>query len=302
MATVTPRDRRVTRSAALATADHGLVPSRRARLPQGLTVLERPPQSGWGRADGPVVVLVHGSLDHARSFARVVRRLPELGVVAYDRRGYRGSRSAAPAGSIRSHVDDLLAVAAAYGDVPGVASPSSRVVAVGHSLGGSIVIGAAIETPKRFGAIGAYEPPLPWFGFARPGARPIAPDADPAAAVERFFSQMGTGTAWARMGARHRSDREAYGPALLTDLRSLSGPAPFDIAALRVRGVVAAGGPASTPHHRAGADWLATRVAGMRRMELADAAHGAHLTHPDAFAGLVRGVVSLVRRAEADVR
>jgi len=32
--------------------------------------------------DGPVVVLVHGSLDRAASFGRVIRRLPDWGLVA----------------------------------------------------------------------------------------------------------------------------------------------------------------------------------------------------------------------------
>ena len=41
------------------------------------------------------VVFVHGSLDRGESFRRVMRRLPELTTVTYDRRGYQGSRAAA---------------------------------------------------------------------------------------------------------------------------------------------------------------------------------------------------------------
>jgi pimeloyl-ACP methyl ester carboxylesterase len=58
--------------------------------PAGLHILERA-----GSVPGaPAVVLVHGSLDRAESFRRVMRRLPELHIVAYDRRGYQGSRQA----------------------------------------------------------------------------------------------------------------------------------------------------------------------------------------------------------------
>ena len=59
-------------------------------FPAGLHVIERPAAS----AGAPTVVLVHGSLDRAESFRRVMRRLPEFGIVAYDRRGYQGSRGA----------------------------------------------------------------------------------------------------------------------------------------------------------------------------------------------------------------
>lgn len=280
-----------------AAGDPVFVPAGRRGFPDRLAVLEHPPLGGWDRTAGGVVVLVHGSLDHAGSFRRVARRLPELGIVAYDRRGYRGSRAAPAASSLQTHVDDLLAVAAAYADV---AASAGGVFAVGHSIGGSIVLGAAIRTPGRFGAVGAYEPSLTWYGFSRPGTRPIAPDAEVDAEVERFFSRMVGKDAWARLGARHRAVCQADGPALLADLRSLSGPAIFDIAALRVPGVVATGGPASMLHHREGADWLAARVPGVRRSEIADAAHGAHLTHPDAFAALVREVVSLGDAVVAD--
>lgn len=292
-----------------ATGDQGLVPATRGGVPDGLAVLERPPPGGWAGGTGLTVVLVHGSLDHAGSFRRVARRLPELGVVVYDRRGYRSSRAARPAESLRTHVDDLIAVAAAYGGDPLEPGAPERprqaaggVCAVGHSIGGSIVLGAAIEAPERFAAVGAYEPSLPWFGYRRGGTRPLAPDADPGDEVERFFRRMVGDGAWERLGAHQRADRRADGPALLTDLRSLTGAPPFDLASLRVRAVVAAGGPESSEHHREGADWFAAHVPGVRRTELPDAAHGAHLTHPDAFAGLVRDVVALGRSDQADPR
>ena len=39
------------------------------------------------------VVFVHGSLDRGDSFRRAMRRLPEFTTLAYDRRGYQGSRA-----------------------------------------------------------------------------------------------------------------------------------------------------------------------------------------------------------------
>ena len=41
-----------------------------------------------GDEAGPTVVFVHGSLDRSSAFVKVIRRLPDLRVVRYDRRGY----------------------------------------------------------------------------------------------------------------------------------------------------------------------------------------------------------------------
>jgi pimeloyl-ACP methyl ester carboxylesterase len=52
---------------------------------------------------GPAVVLVHGAMDRAASFGRVMRRLGDLDVVAYDRRGYAGSLGTGPATTLAEH-------------------------------------------------------------------------------------------------------------------------------------------------------------------------------------------------------
>jgi pimeloyl-ACP methyl ester carboxylesterase len=59
----------------------------------GLHVVER----GAG-APGPLVVLVHGSLDRCAAFARVVAAEPLAGLhtIRYDRRGYGRSIHAGP--------------------------------------------------------------------------------------------------------------------------------------------------------------------------------------------------------------
>lgn len=273
----------------------GFARSTRPGLPEGIAVLERAPSDGWG-AERPVVVLVHGSLDRATSMARTARRLPELGIVVYDRRGYQGSRAAAPASSLHAHVEDLLAIAGAYrgmsGGRPGSA-PASTVCAVGHSVGGTIVLAAAVAGPATFSSVGAYEPSMPWLGFRRPDRSSDArKGADPGEQAERFFRRMVGDGSWRRLSEHQRAERRADGPALVADLASISGAPPFDVTELEVPAVVAAGGEASAPHHRDTADWLAANVAAVERAELADAGHGAHLSHPDAFAALVRRVAA----------
>lgn len=276
--------------------------SGRPGLPEGLCVRERPPEGGWDAYDGPVVVLVHGGLDRGASFGRTALRLPDLALVTYDRRGYRSSRDAGAA-PLSVHTQDLVAIAGAYGaPPPGSAGGRGRpVVAVGHSVGGTLVLWAGVAAPARFAALAAYEPSMPWLGFhpvrgAGPpaGGGGSASDADPAQEAERFFRRMVGDNAWERLGDLERASRRADGPALLADLRGIRSVAPFDVTALTVPAVVACGGPTSRPHHRQTVAWLAEHVSAVEALEIPDAGHGAHLSHPDAFAALVRRAAARV--------
>lgn len=255
--------------------------------PAGLDVAEHPPPGGWDARRRPTVVLVHGSLDRGSSFARTIRRLEDLGVVTYDRRGYQGSRHAGTPVDLAGHVEDLLEV---VGALPG----GGPVTAVGHSLGGDVVIAAALIRPELFASIGAYEPPMPWLGLA-PGRRRRRPwrAGDPADEAEAFFRRMVGDAAWDRLPESVRAERRAEGPALVADLAGMRGDAPFDATALAVPAVFGRGGPQTSAHHREVVGWLASHVVGAELFEIEGAGHGAHLTHPDGFAALVRLAVSL---------
>lgn len=240
------------------------------------------------------VVFVHGSLDRGDSFRRVMRRLPDVTAVAYDRRGYQGSRGGGVVG-LGGHIEDLVAVMEEARAGSGRGRP---VVAVGHSLGGDVVIGAAIAEPTLFDAIGAFEPPMPWLGFRRGSdaggaARPWPAIAeDPGVEAERFFSRMVGASSWARLTEEAREDRRADGPALVADLRSFrSEVPPFDVTALEVPAVFGMGGPTSRPHHRQTVQWLGANVPTGVVYEVEGAQHGAHLSHPDHFASMTRAVI-----------
>ena len=256
--------------------------------PAGLHFIER-----LGAAAGaPTVVLVHGSLDRAESFRRVMRRLPEFAVVAYDRRGYQGSRGAGVV-DLGGHVADLLEILAEVRS-----RGAAPIAAIGHSVGGDVVIGAALADPRACDTIGAFEPPMPWLGFRRPqpgddrprGWTPMA--EDPGQEVERFFSRMVSPSAWRRLSDEGRASRRADGPALVADLLGLRGDPPFEVMDLAVPALFGRGGPASEPHHRDGVAWLGTHVPGGAVSEIGGAQHGAHLSHPDHFAAFTRAVVA----------
>ncbi len=254
--------------------------------PAGLQVTARPaPAPG-----AATVIFVHGSLDRGDSFRRVMRRLPELGALSYDRRGYQGSRGGGIV-DLGGHVDDLLSIAeeARIG-------ADGPVVALGHSLGGDVVIGAALAAPRAFDAVGAFEPPMPWLGFRRNRegtARPWPPVSDdPGEEAERFFSRMVSPRAWSRLTEQGRESRRADGPALIADLRSFRREAPpFAVSALALPSVFGMGGSATQPHHRRSVQWLGANVPDAVVYEIEGAQHGAHLSHPDHFAGMARLVV-----------
>jgi pimeloyl-ACP methyl ester carboxylesterase len=255
--------------------------------PSGLHVIDRPAD----RDGAPTLVLVHGSLDRAESFRRVMRRLPEVRIVAYDRRGYQDSRAGGVV-DMGGHMADLLRV------VDELRSHGAQQVsAIGHSLGGDVVVGAAIAEPSAFSSIGAFEPPMPWLGFRRPldangQPRTWTPLAeDPGAEAEHFFGRMVSPASWERLTDEGQASRRADGPALVADLTSMRGPAPFDVMTLSVPCVFGMGGAGSQPHHRAGVEWLGTHVPGAIYFEADGAQHGAHLSHPDKFATYARLVM-----------
>lgn len=197
------------------------------------------------------------------------------------------------------HIEDLLAVMEEARRAGG-RGRGRPVVAVGHSLGGDVVMGAALAEPARFDAIGVYEPPMPWLGFRRDGggggggaARPWhAVAEDPGEEAELFFTRMVGASSWARLTDAQRESRRADGPALVADLRSFRREVPpFDVTELEIPAVFGMGGPTSRPHHRRTVQWLGANVSTGVVYEVEGAQHGAHLSHPDHFALMTRLVI-----------
>ena len=250
----------------------------------------------WVQAtgEGPLVVLVHGAMDRASSMLRVRRALEgECRVVRYDRRGYARSLELGPATSLDQQVDDLAAV---------VGSDGAAVV--GHSLGGVICLALAERSPEQVVAVVAYEAPMmwePWWPAGTAGATALASgsrrdggDGDPGDAAEAFMRRMLGDARWSRLPAPVRAERRAEGPTLLAELRTVHRPAaaPYRPERLTVP-VVAAFGSETQPQHRRAAEELARRAPRGVLERIDGAGHGAHLTHPQAFAGLVRRSLSL---------
>jgi pimeloyl-ACP methyl ester carboxylesterase len=230
--------------------------------------------------DSPTVILVHGSLDRAASFGRLMRRLNNVDVLAYDRRGYHRSRTSGPPAGLEGHVEDLVTLIESLGGKP--------TVLVGHSYGGDVALGAALGAGSLVKAVVAYEPPMPWEEWWPSRARSPIEAEDPALFAEGFFKRMVGEAAWNRLAERDREERRADGPALLTELSSIRGATPpFDVVDIPMPALFGRGGR-SVPHHRRATAQLAARAPFGELFEIPGAAHGAHLSHPEALALLVR--------------
>ncbi|MCX6525593.1 MAG: alpha/beta hydrolase, partial [Actinobacteria bacterium] len=97
----------------------------------------------------PTVLFVHGAMDRAASFSRVMRRLVQFDLIAFDRRGYSGSLSAGVNKTLDGHVDDLIEVIEFSG--------SESVVVIGHSMGGTLALGLAARADSRVKGLGVFE-------------------------------------------------------------------------------------------------------------------------------------------------
>ncbi|MDE3007798.1 MAG: alpha/beta hydrolase [Acidobacteriota bacterium] len=218
------------------------------------------------------LICVHGGLDRGRSFARLARRADHFDVVAYDRRGYQGSRALGPSG-LDDHVADLICLMERE-------ASTRPVVLFGHSFGGVVTFGAALARPELVRLVVNYESPLPWVKH-RPSSRPPLTD-DAAFEAEQFFRRVVSNGAWERLSELERESRRLDGPALVSDLRGLRlDHAPYDLAQLVTPASYVHGDGVLAPYYRALGVKLQELNAGIEIREIAHANHGAHLSHPD---------------------
>jgi pimeloyl-ACP methyl ester carboxylesterase len=214
---------------------------------------------------------VHGAVDSGQGFSRVIDVLPELTVIAYDRRGHGTAiERLGSAPGFAGHVMDLL-------DLAGV----EPVVVVGHSVGGAIALTAAAQAPDRIRAVGIYETALPWSEWWS--------DAERAGMLDNVRSN--TRRALDRHPAgdpAHDRTVAAWRACELDVLSLFAGPFNWDeLSVPVVVGVGTTGSAYSSRDSRRLAEHL-----GAPLMVLDGADHLAHRTQPDGFARLVRRTVA----------
>jgi pimeloyl-ACP methyl ester carboxylesterase len=225
-------------------------------------------------AGEPLVLLVHGVLDNARSFARVMELLDsECQMLAYDRRGYGTSMGAdgVPADAER-HIEDLLAVL-----------DGRPAVVVGHSFGGVIAAGAAARAPELFSSLVLYESVMAWVpGWDDSRLREVLWGADP----EDAGLQLMFGERYRTMSLEQRQRRRAQATSFVVEERSVRGAEPpYDLARLTMPVVY---GYSDTFPVVVMQDHLTDVLAQVDLVEVAGGGHNAHRDAPEAFADLIR--------------
>ena len=97
----------------------------------------------WGNDDAPLLILVHGGLEHARAWDQLARQLcADWHVVVPDLRGHGDSDwSTGGAYAIPDFLPDIAALVTELGDRP--------VTLVAHSLGGNIAVHYTALFPER---------------------------------------------------------------------------------------------------------------------------------------------------------
>jgi pimeloyl-ACP methyl ester carboxylesterase len=230
------------------------------------------------------VVLVHGGADRAKSFAPIVQRLSDIPVTVYDRRGYGQSLTAgADDDRFDTHADDLIAI------LDGTPS-----IVVGHSAGGAIAMLTATRAPELFLALGVWEPPMTQWEWWPAEARRQAlawGRAQNAEAVGEQFNRLILGDArWEQLPERTRRLLRLESRAFRADMAS-QDRVLFELDRLEVPRLLGCG----TEQSRAfvGVHQRTAEMAGCELLVIEGAAHDAHISHPDAWAGLVRSTIDL---------
>ncbi len=105
----------------------------------------------WGRADAPLLLLVHGGRDQKRSWDWTARALADrYRVIAHDLRGHGDSDRVSDGDyGVMDHVYDLASLVDHLGD--------GSVILLGHSLGGNIVLRYTGLFPERVSKLVAIE-------------------------------------------------------------------------------------------------------------------------------------------------
>ncbi len=116
----------------------------------------------WGDEGMPCLILIHGGMDHARSWDRIAEAFaPDYRIIAPDLRGH-GDSSWAP-GAVYSFAEYLLDLATLVDIVGG-----RTVHLIGHSLGAAIVLQYAGLFPDRVCRVVAIEGVVPPPALALP--------------------------------------------------------------------------------------------------------------------------------------
>lgn len=245
-----------------------------------------------GTADGPPLVLVHGTTADHTTFRAIGPRLADTFVLyAMDRRGRGASGDTLPY-SIEREFEDIAALAETL-----AAEHGGPIDVVGHSYGGRTALGAALLT-EAIGRVVCYEgaPSPPGASYQPVGIedrlRERLANGDRDGALAMFLTEV-VGMSAPDLAAYRANPvwptRVASAHTILRELAAEASPAASLEALGNVRQPVLQilGSDSIAAFHDATIA-LDSRLKDGRIIVIEGARHAAHHTHPDAFADAVR--------------
>lgn len=240
------------------------------------------------------IILVHGTASSPRAMGRLAGLLPPGGfrVMAPAMIGYGDSVMAGDDGAVARNARLLLGLRA---------SLRGEVTAIGHSMGGLVVLRAlraglivdrvALYEPVAFGVLDRSDPiqraARAWDAGVVADMTAAITDGDAEAGV-RGFIEAWNGQDWADMPAPVRAALVASAQVLLADVTAISAD---QTDAVGYRGIMVESlimsGTASPPTARMVCDVLAAALPQGRHLTIAGVGHMAPVQHPDLVAATV---------------
>ena len=258
----------------------------------------------WGQPDAPPLLMVHGWLDNAASFALLAPRLADrFHVIALDLPGH-GRSDHLPESTIYQHIDYARAVLAA---ADALALP--RFHLLGHSLGAGVATMVAIAAPERIRGLALIEGLGPLgddgsrtldrfreaMAVAPGAARPLRvfPTIDDAARARAMASGLDAGLARLIV---ERGLREVEGGHSWRSDPRLSRPTAIRLAETQIMALLLGlAAPTSLLLARPHPPYLEPEALQVRidcvddiRVTHMDGGHHLHLEHPDRVADWLR--------------
>lgn len=241
------------------------------------------------------MIFVHGSMDRQAAFARVLKHLPDVECVVYDRRGYAASSHVDEPFDVDAHVTDLELVVDSVGD------GRRPTILIGHSFGGVVSLALASRRPEKVAAVAVYESPMSWeswWSSTSGGAQAVRTGHDPELAAENFLKRFIGDERWNALSEAVRSRRRREGRVLVAELTDIRAKRPYVLGEVRCP-VVSAVGTRAPEHMRRGARLLADVCSPIDLVVIEGAHHNAPMSHPSEFAErVVRPAIALAQTSE----
>lgn len=222
-----------------------------------------------GPANGPIVVLIHGSLDRSSGMARLARETAQFRhVVRFDRRGYNDRWEHPGPLTVTGNVDDIKAIIG-----------SETAILIGHSYGGQVALAAAARLPKQIVGVSTFETPLSWMSWwPTDTAGALGVLAGHELAGEKFMIRMIGQQRWDSLPERTKAERRREGKTLVTELSALREGPSWQALDIHCPVICAMGSHAAT-HQQKALEWLVNNIQTACSTVIDDAHHGAHMSH-----------------------